>query len=340
VSWEWQPDAGVLAGAGLALVLFARGFLRLRGRGRRDLASADRALLFGLGVAVATLALVSPLDAVGEDYLLSAHMLQHLLIGDVAPALLVVALRGPLTFFVVPPTVLRALAQERAVRRVLAALLRPRVSFAVWALALGFWHVPAAYDYALAHPLAHELEHVSFMAGGLLVWAQLVDPARRRALAHSGRLLCAACMFVAAQALAGVLLLARSPLFPSYAAEPHRLLGLSALQDQRLAGLVMLAEQTLALGLCAAYLLRPLEPYAVWRRAYGSSPSWARAIAQAWFQRKSGRSTGVSARTIGFSALTRQSNCTSVPPSRGVNVQSPRPRRSPSTSAPTVIGRS
>jgi putative membrane protein len=250
---EWQLDPGVLAGAGVALAFFAQGWLRLRRRGR---VGWDRAALFCLGVAVATLALVSPLHEIGEASLLSAHMLQHVALGDIAPALLVVALRGPLTFFFLPADVLRRLARLRPLRRTLSWLLRPRVSFGVWALTLGLWHVPAAYDYALTHPLAHELEHVSFMTGGLLVWAQLVDPARRQALTRSGRLAYAGCLFAAGSALASVLVFAPAPLFPSYNPAPEPLLGLSPRGDQQLAGLVMLVEQAAALALCAAFLLR------------------------------------------------------------------------------------
>jgi cytochrome c oxidase assembly factor CtaG len=183
-------------------------------------------------------------------------MLQHVLIGDVAPALLVLGLRGPLAFFLVPARVLRVLGRRRAVRRALAWLLRPEVGFGVWALSLGLWHIPGAYDYALAHPLAHDVEHVSFMLGGLLVWAQLVDPARRRALSRSGRLVFALGLFAVGQALADVLILSGGSLYPRYAAVPERLFGLSALRDQQLAGLVMLVEQTLSVGACVAVLAR------------------------------------------------------------------------------------
>jgi putative membrane protein len=253
----WELDPGVLLGAGVALALFAQGFVRLRRRGR---AGWERAVLFSLGVAVATLALVSPLHEISES-VLAGHMLQHVLLGDVAPALLVVALRGPLTFFFLPVFVLRPLARRRLLRRVLACLLRPRVSFSVWALSLGVWHVPAAYDYALTHPLAHQFEHVYFMLGGVLVWTQLVDPARRQALSRAGRLVYAVSLFAAGQALADVLVFSR-PLFPSY---DDPLFGLSPRSDQQLAGLVMLVEQTLALGVCAWFLLRPslsLQPRA------------------------------------------------------------------------------
>jgi putative membrane protein len=257
---EWELDPGVLAGAGVALALFAHGFVRLRRRGR---ATWDRAALFGLGVAVATLALVSPLHELSES-LLAGHMLQHVLIGDIAPALFVVALRGSLAFFFLPAFVLRALARRRGVRRALAWLLRPRVSFSVWALSLGLWHVPAAYDYALTHQVVHDLEHVSFLVGGMLIWVQLVDPARRRALSRNGRLLYAVCVFAAGQVLADVLMFA-PPLFPSYASR----------SDQQLAGLVMLVEQALALGACVLFLLRP----SFVRYRYGASVGSLRRIA-------------------------------------------------------------
>src|SRR5437763_17193834 len=93
-STAWDPAPLVLGAAALALWRFWHGFLRLRRRGRHDHAGWDRAFLFTAGLALATLPLVSPLDA-EADRLLSVHMLQHLLVGDAAPALLVVARRAP-----------------------------------------------------------------------------------------------------------------------------------------------------------------------------------------------------------------------------------------------------
>ena len=75
--------------------------MRLRRRGRPTSPSTGPRI-FGSAVVLGTLALVSPLDAVGEEYLLSAHMLQHVIIGDMAPALTLVAVRGPLLFFLLP----------------------------------------------------------------------------------------------------------------------------------------------------------------------------------------------------------------------------------------------
>jgi Cytochrome c oxidase caa3 assembly factor (Caa3_CtaG) len=102
-------------------------------------------------------------------------MLQHVLLGDAAPALALVALRGSLLFFVLPASVLRLLGHRRLLRGTLAFLLRPSVSLAVWALVIGACHLPAAYDYALGHQAVHDVEHLSFPRRWP-AWAQLVNP--------------------------------------------------------------------------------------------------------------------------------------------------------------------
>ncbi len=224
---------------------FARGFLRLRARGRTDLAGWDRAALFALALALGMAALVSPLDEAAEEYLLSAHMLQHVLIGDLAVALAVVALRGPLLFFVVPPRLGRMWAR-----------VGPLPSFAVWAIALAAWHLPPAYEYALEHPAVHGLEHACFILGGVLVWMQLVDPARRGALSLWGGLGFALAVFVTGQFLANTLILTDHVVYPSYAEQPVRLFGLSPQSDQDTAGLVMMVEQLATLGTFAVLRLR------------------------------------------------------------------------------------
>jgi cytochrome c oxidase assembly factor CtaG len=254
LSSHWTAPPTVVALAVLAVVLFAQALVRLRRRGRTDLAGADRVLLFAAGLALAVLPLVSPLDAVGERYLLSAHMLQHVLIADAAPALLVFALRGPLGFFLLPPSVLRRLAPLRPVLRV---LLRPRVAFAIWLGTIFGWHFPSAYDDALLHPWAHELEHATFVLAGTLAWIQVVDPARRGHLTRGRRALFAFGMFAFGTAIVEGLLFSRAPAYAVYAAQPHRVFGLSPLLDQRLAAAVMFAEQALTVGAALVLLLRP-----------------------------------------------------------------------------------
>ena len=251
----WETPPAVLAGAMLAVLLFLQAWLRLRRRGRTDHAGYGRLALFVAAVALGTLALVSPLDPIGEEYLLSAHMLEHVLIGDAAVAMAMVAFRGPLIFFFLPPWILGPLARVGALRRFLGFLLRPRVSFLVWALVFAAWHYPPAYDYVLDHQAVHDLQHVTFVIAGVLVWTQLLDPARRGELRRSGRIALAVALFVSGQILADVLIFSFDPLYPAYAAQDERLLGLSPLADQQLAGVVMMVEQTITLGACVAWLL-------------------------------------------------------------------------------------
>lgn len=249
-SWELPP--AILIGAALALVLFAQAFVRLRRR-RPDHAPWSRALLFGAGLALLVLPLVSPLDHLGDEELLSAHMLQHVLIGDAAPALLLVAVRGPLLFFLLPPVLLRPLASFRPLRAFLSVLLIPLVSLGIWAVTIYAWHIPAVYDYAAAHQTVHDLEHLSFVVAGLLAWTQLVDPARHGRLRRPQRVFFALGMLALSQPLVDALLFSGSPAYPRYTGA-H---GISALTDQRLAGVVMMTEQLLTLGICVALLLRP-----------------------------------------------------------------------------------
>ena len=260
---DWTLDPVALAAALVAGLFFAAGFRRLRARGRADLTGADRAALFGLALAAGTLALVSPLDA-AADRLLSAHMLQHVLLGDLTPALLVVALRGPLLFFAVPRMVLTALARATWPRRAVGVLLRPPVAFGLWAVSLAVWHVPRVYDAALESGSLHVVEHASFFLGGLLVWSQLVDPARRRALDDTQRLFYALALFACGQVLVNTLILSYRPLYPAYFGQSNPLFGLSPLADQQAAALVMMAEQILTFGTFAFFALRlHLRPPAV-----------------------------------------------------------------------------
>jgi len=246
-----MPPA-ILIGTALALVLFIQAFVRPRRR-RPDHAPWSRAVLFAAGLAVLVLPLVSPLDHLGDEELLSAHMLQHVLIGDAAPALLLVAVRGPLLFFLLPPFLLRPLASFRPLRGFLAVLLIPLVSLGLWALTIYAWHVPAVYDYAAAHQTVHDLEHLTFFLAGLLVWTQLVDPARHGRLRRPQRVFFALGMLALSQPLVDALLFTTGTAYPRYTGA-H---GISALTDQRLAGVVMMTEQLLTLGICVALLLRP-----------------------------------------------------------------------------------
>jgi putative membrane protein len=204
-------------------------------------------LLLALGaVCVGTFALLGPLDGLAEAGL-SAHMLQHVLVGDLAPLLLVLALGGSELERLAPPWL----------RRLAGRLFRPMPAFAVWAAAIAVWHVPAFYALALEHERVHAVEHAKFMAGGVLVWSQLLDPARRGLLRGWWRFGYAMLVLVAAQALANVLVLSYRPLYQAYA-DTQRPLGLSAVGDQDAAAVVMMVEQVLTLGTFAFLTARRL----------------------------------------------------------------------------------
>jgi cytochrome c oxidase assembly factor CtaG len=237
----------------IVALLFAQAVARLRRRGRADLAGWDRVALFATGLAVTLFALVGPLDRIADDKLLSAHMGQHVLIGDLGPALMVSALRGPLFVFLLPAPVLAPLAHSARVRTVLGTLLRPRVAFPLWAVNLATWHVPYLYDLALRHQRLHDFEHVCWTFCGILVWTLLVDPGSHRRLSVGGRVALAASLFAAGQILTDVLVFSFTPLYPAY----HGAYGISALTDQQLSGVVMMVEQLATLGTCVALLLRP-----------------------------------------------------------------------------------
>ena len=241
----WTLDPAPLALAALAALLYAQAFARLRRRAPAH-ATWRHAFFFALGLAVSLLALVSPVDAVGEDQLLSAHMLQHLLLGDLGPLLLVLGTRGPLALFLLPAPALRVVA-----RSPLRRLARPRVALVAWLAAIGDWHVPAAYDAAIAHPALHVTEHACFALAGVLAWTQIL----RGPLTVGRRALFALVLLVSSSVLAEVLV-ASPPLYPYYAAMRSRPFGWSAGQDQSHAALLMMAEQFATLATAILFLVR------------------------------------------------------------------------------------
>jgi putative membrane protein len=250
-AWSAQPS--VLAPAAIAAGLFLQGWLRLRRRGRADLADRRRLALFAAGLVVVLAGLVSPIDTIGEEHLLWVHMLQHVLIGDAGIALLVASVRGPLHVFLLPPRVIGPIARRRGVRAVVSFLLRPQVAFPLWAVNLAVWHIPSLYDTAILHPLLHDFEHFCWMLAGVLVWTLLVDPGSHRRLTNGGRIALAAAMFACGQVLTDVFVFSFHPLYPLY----RGAYGFSAVGDQKLAGVVMMAEQLVVLGTFAFLVLRP-----------------------------------------------------------------------------------
>jgi cytochrome c oxidase assembly factor CtaG len=253
--WKaWSFDPLVLGAATVAIVFFLLGWRRLHAR-RPDLAPVTRIPLFLAGVGVVLVGLVSPLDAIAEEYLQSAHMLQHVLIADLGVMLALLAVRGPLSLFFLPRDILAPLARMRPLRRALSFLLRPKIAVPLWLCVVVAWHLPVAYDAALRHPPVHVLEHLSFVVVGTLVWILLIDPVGHGRLSVNERLGLAVVLFWIGQVIAYPFVFGFQPYYDVYADQPVRLLGLSPLTDQKLAGVVMMGEQALTLGAAIVVLL-------------------------------------------------------------------------------------
>ena len=251
----WSLDPLALGLSVAALAFFVLGWRRLRAR-RAELAPWSRIWLFAAGLATVVVAVVSPLDAIAEEYLQCAHMLQHVLLADLGIALVLLAVRGPLTFFFLPRDLMAPLARAEPLRGALAFLLRPGIAFGLWLGVVVLWHVPVAYEAALEQPLVHRLEHVSFVAVGALVWTLVIDPGRHGRLTTAQRIGFAVLLFWAGQILSYALLFGFEPYYGVYEEQPERLLGLSPLADQKVAGVVMMVEQALTLGVAIVLLLR------------------------------------------------------------------------------------
>jgi putative membrane protein len=229
----WTLDPAGLAACLLAATAYASRARTLHRRGHP--VPPVRLLAFAAGLLLLVLALVSPLDTIGESRLFSVHMAQHLVIGDLAPLLLVLGLSGPL---------LRPLLAVRWLWR-LRALTFPLVALPLWAADLWVWHLPLLYDGALRHQALHALEHVCFLTGGLLLWTALLGllPGPRW-FGPGSRLLALGFVWAAGGALANVFLWSGHPFYGPYVEAP-RTWGLSALDDQRAGGGVMLLEMML-----------------------------------------------------------------------------------------------
>jgi putative membrane protein len=242
---SWSLDPLQLAPILLVGALYARRVRTLRRRGTP--VPAWRPALFAVGIALLVVSLASPIEAIGQEGLFAFHMLQHVLIGDLAPLALLLGLTGP---------ILRPLLALPVAER-LRVLVHPLVALPLWALNLGLWHLPALYQGALRHDAVHAVEHLCFLTAGILMWAPVLETLPAPAWFGTG----AKMGYVAAvrlyeTALANVFLWAGAVVYPYYQ-RTGELWGLSPEGDQALAGAVMMIEGSLVtLGALAWLFLR------------------------------------------------------------------------------------
>ncbi len=251
-SWEAPPF--------LTALLVAAGLVYLRGWSKLSRLRAQRFPLWRLaaflgGLAAVWIAAASPLDAF-SSLLLTAHMAQHLLLMVVAPPLLLLGspyvplLRGLPRAFVREG--LGPFLAWPAAKRLGRALTHPWTGLIVMAAAMWGWHVPAAYELALRSAVWHEVEHATFLAASTLFWWPVVRPWPSRAQWPEWTVpLYLLAGDLQNTVLAAALVFSERVIYPTYATAP-RLFGLTALEDQALAGAIMWVPGSLAFLLPAA----------------------------------------------------------------------------------------
>jgi putative membrane protein len=257
ISPGWTFEPAVVLGLAAAALVYGIGRHRLRGRLRDGLAGRRwEAVSFWTGWTVLALALLSPLHQMGES-LFSAHMVQHELLMVVAAPLLVLGRPLlPWLWALAAPSrqVAGSVARATPVRRLWAVLSRLDVATALQALVILGWHVPALFQWSVRSELVHAAQHTSFLAAALLFWWVVFHGARAR-LRYGAALLCLFLTTVVTGGLGALLTVARHPLYSVYASTT-RLWGLSPLEDQQLAGLIMWIPAGLGYLLAALWLAR------------------------------------------------------------------------------------
>ena len=235
---ELSLDPGAILLFALALGLYARAVRILRRRGHR-VGRGQQACWYA-GIALQAFALLGPLDPLADE-LVGAHMAQHLLLADVAVPFLLFGLRTPMLVFFLPRPVLVSLARTHWLRAVLRVLVRPTVSVPVYVVVLYSWHLPVLFDGALRHPGVHALQHLSFIAIGVLVWWSALEPHRRRLHGDLWKIPYIFSVRMGSMFLAMAFLFSSSPLYEDFYGNRARSHGFSPKADQQLAGGLMMS---------------------------------------------------------------------------------------------------
>jgi putative membrane protein len=239
LGWSFEP--WIVASLAIAVALYVAGLLRMRRRPRlRRVIGPPQIAAFAGGMLLLVLALLSPLDALGEE-LFSMHMLQHILLLLLAPPLLV-ASRPAIVFLWAPARQRRKQIGRLWIRlglgRGVQSLMHPVLVWLLFGAAFALWHLPGPYQAALRNEELHALEHLSFFITALLFWTIVIEPSGRRRLDYGATLLFVATMGVFSGLPGALLFLAQRPLYPIHASGAAQW-GMSLIEDQRVAGLIM-----------------------------------------------------------------------------------------------------
>jgi putative membrane protein len=231
--WSIHPSTVVgLIALGWVYVAMARRAASMSGPNARDVPAPTtlQKVYFGGGLLVMFLALNGPLHDLSDDYLFSAHMVQHLILTLAVPPLLIAG---------TPGWMLRPALTVRGVLPIARRLTRPVWCFVIFNIVLAAWHLPPLYNVAMAHHAVHIVQHLMFMAAAVLMWWPLMSqlPELPR-LSYPGQMLYCFLMVIPMSVVSIYITMADSVLYPAYQLAPM-LWGLSAMQDQEIGGLIM-----------------------------------------------------------------------------------------------------
>jgi cytochrome c oxidase assembly factor CtaG len=223
--------------AGLVALFFAHAWLA------RQAPDAERkhTLYFFAGLFVVWLALETPIDTVSDHYLDSVHMLQHVLLAFVAPPLMLLGLSGAMVGRIVRVPGVRALT-EPVPAQVIAALV------------MITWHVPALYDATLRSEGLHVVEHVMFVAGGVLLFWPMLDVTSSHSawqMSPGARLVYMLLATLPQDGVSLALIFSRVPFYEFYTHVPRLIAGVTPLVDQTIAGAVLMVFGKLTMAIAA-----------------------------------------------------------------------------------------
>jgi len=247
----------------ITAIVYWRGWILIR-RTRPAQFSSLRLICFLGGIASLIVAIISPLDTM-SDQLLVVHMAQHYILMCVAPPLIVLSapvvplLRG-LPRWIVRP-LLGPLIRTVWLRQFFKLLVKPQIAWILMNAAYIGWHIPAAYEFALASWVWHAVEHACFLFTSILFWWPVIRPWPSRF--QSSRWLMLPYLLSADiinTAISALLCFSGRVLYPSYAVEP-RPFQISPLSDQAAAGALMWVLGSVVFLIPAMYItLKLLSP--------------------------------------------------------------------------------
>lgn len=221
---SWPFDWSVYAG----LILVFLGYLWLA-RGVPD-AKRKHTIYFAAGLVVLWVALETPIDTVSDNYLDSVHMLQHVLLAFVAPPLLLLGLSQAMAARVAALTGVRAVTEPVPAQLIAGAVMV-------------VWHLPPLYDATLTNEALHVVEHLMFIASGLVLYWPVLEAtssAARRRLSAGMKLVYLLVATLAQDGVALVLIFSRVPFYEFYTHVPRLIAGYTPVIDQTIAGSVLM----------------------------------------------------------------------------------------------------